>query len=182
MITGLGIVSAIGIGKDAYWESLRNGKSGIRKITSFDASSYPCQVAAEVTEFDPTDFMPAQQARRIDRFAQLGVAAARLGIADAGLKLEGESEGAVGIILGTSVGTLCYAEQQIALFYEKGIKRINPFFATSVIPSSATTQIMLDLKVKGPSQTITTACIRQRSSPSILPHRKIRDGIGTFCR
>jgi 3-oxoacyl-[acyl-carrier-protein] synthase II len=158
VITGLGIVSAIGIGKDAYWESLRNGKSGIRKITSFDASSYPCQVAAEVTEFDPTDFMPAQQARRIDRFAQLGVAAARLGIADAGLKLEGESEGAVGIILGTSVGTLCYAEQQIALFYEKGIKRINPFFATSVIPSSATTQIMLDLKVKGPSQTITTAC------------------------
>ncbi len=158
VITGLGVVSAIGIGKEAYWDSLRTGKSGIKKITSFDASTYPCQIAGEISDFDPVDFMPSQLARRIDRFAQMGLAAAKLAVEDAGLKIDERNQREVGVILGTSVGTLCYAEQQIALFYEKGVRRINPFFATSVIPSSATTQIMLNLNIKGPSKTITTAC------------------------
>ncbi len=158
VVTGLGVISAIGIGKDSFWESLKVGRSGIRKINSFDCSSYKCQIAGEITEFDPCDFMPAQTARRIDRFAQLAVAAARLAASDAGLEIAREKPGAIGLILGTSVGTLCYAEQQIAMFYEKGVKRINPFFATSVIPSSAATQIMLDLGIHGPSWTITTAC------------------------
>jgi 3-oxoacyl-[acyl-carrier-protein] synthase II len=157
VITGLGIVSSIGIGKNAFWVSLKSGKPGIKKITSFDTSSYPCQIAGEITNFDPMDFMPSQTSRRIDRFAQLAVASAKLAVGDARLKVSG-LENSLGIILGTSVGTLCYAEQQISLFYEKGIKRINPFFATSVIPSSAVTQIALDLGIHGPSRTITTAC------------------------
>lgn len=158
VVTGLGVISAIGTGKDSFWESLKAGRSGIRKINSFDCSSYKCQIAGEITEFDPCDFMPAQTARRIDRFAQLAVTAARLAVIDAGLDIAQEKPGAIGIILGTSVGTLCYAEQQIALFYEKGVKRINPFFATSVIPSSAVTQIMLELGIHGPAWTLTTAC------------------------
>ena len=98
-------------------------------------------------------------------------------IQDARLKVSGENQCAIGIILGTSVGTLCYAEQQISLFYEKGIKRINPFFATSVIPSSAVTQIMLDLKIKGPCRTITTACASSRVTCSVGEAlRVIRDG------
>jgi 3-oxoacyl-[acyl-carrier-protein] synthase II len=158
VVTGLGVVSAAGIGKDGFWESLRLGKSGIKKITKFDVSSYPCQIAGEIGNFDPSDFMPFQLAKRIDRFSQFGVAAARLAVEDAGLKIDKENQRRVSVILGTSVGTLCYAEQQIALFYEKGSRRINPFFATSVIPSSATTQITLSLNIKGPSKTITTAC------------------------
>ncbi|HEY6999915.1 MAG TPA: beta-ketoacyl-[acyl-carrier-protein] synthase family protein [Candidatus Binatia bacterium] len=158
VVTGLGVISAIGTGKDSFWESLKGGRSGIRKISSFDCSSYKCQIAGEITDFDPCDFMPAQTARRIDRFAQLAVTAARLAVIDAGLDIAREKPGAIGIILGTSVGTLCYAEQQIALFYEKGVKRINPFFATSVIPSSAVTQIMLELGIHGPAWTLTTAC------------------------
>ena len=149
VVTGLGVVSSIGIGKKAYRKSLQAGRSGIKKITSFDTSSSSCRIAGEITDFDPSDFMPAQTARRIDRFAQLGLAASRLAIADAALKLTSENSRRIGIVLGTSVGTLCYAEQQIALFYEKGIKRINPFFATSVIPSSAVTQISLDLGIHG---------------------------------
>ncbi|MFQ5682840.1 MAG: beta-ketoacyl-[acyl-carrier-protein] synthase family protein [Candidatus Binatia bacterium] len=158
VITGLGVVSAIGIGKEAYWESLRSARSGIKKITSFDVSSYPCQIGGEISGFDPVDFMPSQLARRIDRFAQFGLAASTLAIKDARLEINEENSRDISIMLGTSIGTLCYAERQIALFYEKGLKRINPFFATSVIPSSATTQIMLNLKIKGPCQTITTAC------------------------
>jgi len=158
VITGLGAVSAIGVGRDAYWESLKEGRSGIKKISSFDTTSYPCDVAGEITDFDPADFMTTQQARRIDRFAQLAIAAAKLSIADAGLEITPANQSSVGMILGTSLGTLCYLEQQLALLNEKGLKRINPFFPTSVIPSSAATQVMLELKIKGTCKTISTAC------------------------
>lgn len=175
VVTGLGVISAIGTGKDSFWESLKVGHSGIGKIKSFDCSSYKCQIAAEISEFDPCDFMPAQTARRIDRFAQLAVTAARLAVTDAGLDIAREKPGAIGIILGTSVGTLCYAEQQIAMFYEKGVKRINPFFATSVIPSSAATQILLNLGIHGPSWTLTTACASGTDSVGDGFHR-VKDG------
>ena len=158
VITGLGVVSAIGVGRDAYWESLKEGRSGIKKISSFDTTSYPCDVAGEITDFDPADFMTTQQARRIDRFAQLAIAAAKLSIDDAGLEITPANQSSVGMILGTSLGTLCYLEQQLALLNEKGLKRINPFFPTSVIPSSAATQVMLELKIKGTCKTLSTAC------------------------
>jgi 3-oxoacyl-[acyl-carrier-protein] synthase II len=158
VITGLGAVSAIGIGRDAYWESLKAGRSGIKNISSFDTSSYPCDIAAEITDFDPADFMSCQKARHIDRFAQLAIAAAKLGVQDAGLELTPANQSSVGMILGTSLGTLCYLEQQLAILNEKGLKRINPFFPTSVIPSSAVTQVMLELKIKGTCKTVTTAC------------------------
>ena len=95
VVTGLGVVSAIGIGKELFWDSLRLGRSGIRGITSFDTSSYDCQIAGEITEFNPDDFMPAQTARRIDRFAQFGLAAARLAVSDAGLDIAREKPGVV---------------------------------------------------------------------------------------
>ena len=158
VITGLGAVSAIGVGRDAYWESLKEGRSGIKKISSFDTTSYPCDVAGEITDFDPADFMTTQQARRIDRFAQLAIAAAKLSIADARLEITPANQSSVGMILGTSLGTLCYLEQQLELLNEKGLKRINPFFPTSVIPSSAATQVMLELKIKGTCKTLSTAC------------------------
>lgn len=175
VVTGLGVVSSIGIGKEEYRNALKAGRSGIKPITSFDTSSSDCRIAGEITEFAPVDFMPAQTARRIDRFAQLGLAASRLSVADAALDIGREDARRIGIILGTSVGTLCYAEQQIALFYEKGIKRINPFFATSVIPSSAVTQISVNLGVHGPCRTLTTACASGTASIGEAFHR-IKDG------
>jgi 3-oxoacyl-[acyl-carrier-protein] synthase II len=175
VVTGLGVVSAIGIGKDLFWDSLSAGRSGIKRITSFDVSSYDCQIAGEINDFDPCDFMQTQTARRIDRFAQLGLSASRLAVADSGLNIGCEEPGAVGVMLGTSIGTLCYAEQQIALFYEKGVNRINPFFATSVIPSSAVTQITLDLGIHGPCRTLTTACASGTASVGEAFHR-IKDG------
>jgi len=175
VVTGLGVVSAIGIGKESFWDSLRSGRSGIKKITSFDASSYDCQIAGEISNFEPSDFMPTQTARRVDRFAQFGLSAARLAVADSELEIGREEASAVGVILETSIGTLCYAEQQISLFYEKGVKRINPFFATSVIPSSAVTQISLDLGIHGPCRTLTTACASGTGSIGEAFHR-IKDG------
>lgn len=174
VITGLGVVSGIGIGKEAYWESLRAGRSGIKQITRFDVSSYPCQIAAEVADFDPLDFMPSQLARRIDRFAQLGIAAAKLAVEDASLRIDQSSEN-VGTIVGTSLGTLSYAEQQFTLYYEKGLKRINPFFATSVLPSTCATQVMINLGIKGPCYTITTACASSTCAIG-MGFESIRDG------
>jgi 3-oxoacyl-[acyl-carrier-protein] synthase II len=158
VITGLGIVSSIGIGKEQFWESLRSGKSGIKKIDLFDVSNYQCQIGGEISDFDPISFMPAQLARRLDRFAQLGVTAAILARDDARLNLDETEKRRIGAIIGTSLGTLAFAEQQFALYHEKGLKRINPFFATSVIPSSCATQIMINLGIQGPCHTITTAC------------------------
>jgi 3-oxoacyl-[acyl-carrier-protein] synthase II len=174
-VTGLGVISAAGIGKDSFWDSLKLGRSGIKEITSFDTASYDCKIAGEVRDFDPSEFMPTQTARRIDRFAQFALAAARLAVLDSGLLITAENAQRIGVILGTSIGTLCYAEQQIALFYEKGVKRINPFFATSVIPSSAVTQITLDLGIHGPSRTLTTACASGTGSVGEAFHR-IKEG------
>ena len=175
VITGLGIVSSIGIGKVAFWDSLMSGKSGIKKLSLFDVSGYPCQIGGEISDFDPLSFMPAQLARRIDRFAQLGLAAAILALDDSNLKLEGTEKSRVGTIIGTSLGTLSFAEQQFTLYHEKGLKRINPFFATSVIPSTCATQIMINLGLQGPCHTVTTAC--SSSTVAIgMGARSIKDG------
>ena len=175
VVTGLGIVSSIGIGKEAFWDSLKSGRSGIRKLTLLDASSYPCQIGGEITEFDPISFMPAQVARRIDRFSQLGLVAARLALDDAQLKTIETEKSRVGAVVGTSLGTLSFAEQQFTLYHEKGLKRINPFFATSIIPSSCTTQLMINLGLEGPCRTITTACASSTDAIA-LAARNIRTG------
>lgn len=93
VITGLGIIAPNGIGKDAFWNAIKTGKSGINKITSFDVSSYPTQVAGEIKNFDPTDYMSPKSTRRMDRFVQFAVAAAKMAIEDAGLKIEKEKSG-----------------------------------------------------------------------------------------
>jgi 3-oxoacyl-[acyl-carrier-protein] synthase II len=175
VVTGLGVVSAAGIGKDAYWESLRVGRSGIKKITRFDVSSYPCQIAGEIGNFDPLDFMPSQVGRRIDRFAQFGLAAARLAVEDSSIKIENVNRGRIGAVIGTSLGTLSYAEQQFTLYYEKGLKRINPFFATSIIPSTCVTQIMINLGIEGPCYTVSTACASSMSAIG-MAFQSIREG------
>lgn len=164
VITGLGIVSAIGIGKESFWESIQARSSGIRTITSLDVSGYPCQIGGEIVDFDPLTFMPAQVARRIDRFAQLGVAAAKLAMHDTNLNISTTKRDRIGIVMGTSLGTLSFAEQQFTLYHEKGLQRINPFFATSVIPSTCVTQMMINLGIEGPCQTVTTACVSSTSA------------------
>ena len=164
VITGIGIIASNGIGKEKFWDSLKNGRSGIKTISSFDASTYPCHIAGEVTDFDPMDYIPPQTAKRIDRFAQFGLAATKMAIDDSRLDLENEDRSRVGVILGTSVGALAIGERQHSIFLEKGYKRINPFFATSIIPSSCATQIMIEYKINGLTQTITTACASSTSA------------------
>ena len=164
VITGIGIIAPNGIGKEKFWDSLKSGRSGIKTISSFDASTYPCHIAGEVTDFDPIDYIPPQTAKRIDRFAQFGLVSTKMAIEDSKLNFEDEDRSRVGVIIGTSVGALAIGERQHAIFLEKGYKRINPFFATSIIPSSCATQIMIEYKINGITQTITTACASSTSA------------------
>ena len=123
VITGLGVIVPNGIGKDAFWDSLKTGRSGIGRISRFDASTYPCQVAGEVDDFDPTDFMDPKTAKRMDPFSQFALACAKMALDDAGLYFNGNHNGRVGVVSGSALGGMPYAEYQHAIFMEKGLRR-----------------------------------------------------------
>ena len=122
VITGVGIVSSLGIGKDRFWDGLRSGRCGVGPITLFNTDAYPVRIAGEVPDFDGHNFFPTSIVRRIDRFALLGLTAAKEAIEDAGLSNQlGELESdSASVIVGTSVGALAHAERTHAIFMEKG--------------------------------------------------------------
>ena len=158
VITGLGVVAPNGIGKDAFWNSLKEGKSGIKKITRFDPSTYPCQVAGEVQNFDSLEYMDSKTARRMDRFSQFSLASAKMAIMDAGIELgNGVLENA-SVVVGSAIGGIPMAEEQHSLFLEKGLKRVSPYLAISLFTGAASSQISIALGIKGYSNVIGGAC------------------------
>ena len=159
-ITGLGILSSVGIGKEEFWESIKNGRSGIRPITLFNAETYPVRIAGEISQFDPQLFFPNDCVRRLDRFALMGLVATKLAIEDASLPMRFNTPDAekTCVRMGTVIGALGHAEETHALFLEKGAKRINPFFSSLVLPSSLATQIGITCGIHGSISTVITAC------------------------
>lgn len=119
VITGIGVIAPIGIGKDKFWEALSSGRSGIKKITRFDVSSYPSQTAGEIHNFDPTDFIDPKTARRMDRFSQFAVACARMAIEDSKLEINDGNCRDVGIVVSSAMGGIPLAEDQHSLFWKK---------------------------------------------------------------
>jgi len=158
VITGLGPITPIGIGKDVFWESLIKGKSGIGKITSFDADEFSSRIAGEVENFDPKDYVEAKEARRMDRFSQLGVASAKMALEDAGLAITNSNADRVGVIVGSGIGGLKTLEEQHKILLEKGPKRISPFLVPMMIPDMAVGNISIALGAKGPNFCTVTAC------------------------
>ena len=128
VVTGLGVVSSIGIGKDPFWESLISGECGIGRITRFDASSYPCKYAGEVNDFDPTDYINPKTARRLSRGTQFAIVSTQKALEDAKLDLGKEDPYRVGISYGTALGPMDVYERFGASFYERGLKRVHPSF------------------------------------------------------
>lgn len=158
VITGMGVVAPNGIGIDNFWDSLLHGRSGVRKITRFDTSSYPCQVAAEVPDFDPTDYMDSKTAKRLSRFAQFALAAAQMAVRDSGINFGQEDPYKVGVFVGTAIGGLDIFEIQHSIFLEKGIKRINPYSAVSCSTHSASAIIACEFNAKGINTTVSAGC------------------------
>jgi 3-oxoacyl-[acyl-carrier-protein] synthase II len=160
VISGLGVLSSVGIGKERFWEAIKKGKSGIKPITLFNAETFPVRIAGEIKDFDPQDFFPYELSRRLDRFSLLGLAATRLAVEDAGYptNFTGTESEETCVVVGTSVGAFGMAEEIHSVFIEKGRRRISPYFNTSVIPSSCATQIGMMLGLHGSVSTVTTAC------------------------
>jgi len=157
VVTGVGVISPIGIGKGPFLEALLAGRSGVRLIQRFDTTEFPVKIAAEVRDFDPLDFIDKKMAKRMDRYALYGAAAATLALEDSRYPVE-EDPYAVGTLIGSGVGGLDTFYEQTGILLEKGPTRVSPFFIPMMIPNmaSATSSILLGLK--GPVNSTCTAC------------------------
>ncbi len=158
VITGLGLVTPLGIGVEETWTALCEGKSGIAEITRFDASGFDTQIAGEVKDFHPEDFLPRKEAKRIQLFIAYAVAASRMAIEDSGLKIDKTNENRIGVLTGCGLGGLQILEQTSKILEKKGPKRVTPFFIPMMIGNMAPGMISIYLGAKGPNSSIATAC------------------------
>jgi beta-ketoacyl-acyl-carrier-protein synthase II len=158
VITGIAVIAPNGIGIDDFWNSLTQGTSGVRKITHFDASSYPSQIAGEVRDFDPLDYMSPKSARRMDRFAQFATACTKMALDDGNVEVSDKNSDRIGIALGSALGGIPAAEHQHSIFIEKGLNRVDPLLATKIFPGGALAQISVEFGIRGHSNTISSAC------------------------
>ena len=158
VVTGTGVIAPNGIGIDNFWDSLIHGRSGIRKITHFDASSYSSKIAGEVHDFDPLNYMDPKSARRMDRFAQFAAACTRMAMDDANLAVSDRTSERTGIALGSALGGIPSAEEQHSIFIEKGLKRVDPLLAIKIFPGGALGQVSVEFGIRGHSNTISSAC------------------------
>jgi beta-ketoacyl-acyl-carrier-protein synthase II len=158
VITGLGAVSALGSSVKQLWEGLVNGRSGIRRITMFDPSDLPCQIAGEIPDFDPKAYMPSKETRRISRSAQIGLASAVQAFADAGYDGTVPDPERTGVIFGTAMGGLEHLIDGIEIYKERGLERVNPFVLPGGIPNVSAFLIAQRFQCLGPNSTIVTAC------------------------
>lgn len=158
VITGLGIISPFGVGKEVFWSSLVNGKSGIRRIQGFNCSDYPTTIAGEVPDFDPAAFLDRKEARRMDRFQQFAVAGASLALKDAKLEITPENADMTGVIVASGIGGLGTMEESMKILLEKGPRRVGPFVVPMMITDLAAGHISILFGAKGPNFCTTSAC------------------------
>jgi beta-ketoacyl-acyl-carrier-protein synthase II len=157
VVTGLGALTPVGNDAASTWESFINGRSGIDRITLFDASDFEVQIAGEVKDFTPQEYIPPKEARRMDRSAQMGVAAALQAVHDACLPIDGESE-RIGVIFGSGAGGPGLMLEQQKILEEKGYRRVSPFLLSHMLTDSASGHIAIQLGVMGPNWAVVSAC------------------------
>lgn len=158
MVTGMGVVTPLGHDLATFWDNIISGRSGVGRITSFDASEFTTQIAAEVRDFDPTQFMTGREAQRMDRFAQFAVAAAKMAMENASLEITPENAERVGVLIGSGIGGIQTIERQYDVLAERGPGRISPFFIPMLIADMASGQVSILFGAKGPNTTVVTAC------------------------
>jgi len=158
VITGLGVISPVGIGHETFWQSLLAGKSGIGRITRFDEPDIGAQVAGEVKDFDPTLYIDKKESKRMDRYSQFAVAASKMAIEDAKLDLENEDRDRIGTFIGSGIGGMETLHSQYEKLFTAGAKRISPFFIPMMIANMAAGQTAITFGLHGPSGCGVTAC------------------------
>lgn len=158
VITGVGLVTPIGTGVEAFWNALVNGVSGVGPITHFDASEFATRIAAEVKDFDPERFMERKDAKRMDRFVQLSVVASLLALEDANLNIPDLDANRIGVLIGSGIGGTGTWEEQHKTLLERGPRRVSPFFVPMLISDMASGMVSILVGAKGPNLGIVTAC------------------------
>jgi 3-oxoacyl-[acyl-carrier-protein] synthase II len=158
VITGMGAVSPVGNSAPAVWESVVQGRSGVGRITLFDASDLETQIGAEVKDFNPVEHFGPKAARTMDRYAQFALAAAREAVTDSGLVFGPGDNERVAVIVGTGVGGMMTMEQQLRILDERGPRRVSPFFIPMMLADSAAGQIAIEYGIRGPNLAVVSAC------------------------
>jgi 3-oxoacyl-[acyl-carrier-protein] synthase II len=158
VVTGIGLVSSLGIGTEATWESLLAGRSGIGPITRFDASGFPTRFAAEVKAFDPLRFIEKKEVKKMDIFIQFAIAASQFAMDDSGLKVTPEIAPRVGVFIASGIGGFTTIEREHRALLEGGPRRISPFFIPSAIINLASGQVSIRFGAQGPNSATCTAC------------------------
>jgi 3-oxoacyl-[acyl-carrier-protein] synthase II len=160
-ITGIGVLSPNGIGRDAFWKATRQGRSGVGRVTLFDSSGFPCQIAGEVNGVDLEAVLPAPERRRVSRAAPMGILAAKEALENSGLPCENLSDDlrqSIGIILGSGAGGIEYAERQYALYYSDRLREVNPYAIPSSFVGTLSSEISMALGLHGVSHVVSNGC------------------------
>jgi 3-oxoacyl-[acyl-carrier-protein] synthase II len=158
VITGTGLITPLGVGVEKSWDGLTRGMPGIRRITRFDAASFPTQIAGEVEGFVAEDYIEVKEVKKMDRFIHFGVAAATMAMEDSGLQVNEQNAERVGVYVGAGMGGLPAIEHYHKILLEKGPRRITPFFIPMLIINLAAGQISIRFGAKGPNVAPATAC------------------------
>lgn len=158
VVTGLGAVSSLGLGAETFWRALKEGKTNIDRITHFDPSPYSSQLAGEVRDFKAADWMDAKEARRMARFSQFAVAAARMALEDANFAIDGSNAHRVGVFMGTGIGSMGVLTDEHTVLLQRGPDRVSPFFIPSMLPNMGAAQVSRIFGARGYNSTTVTAC------------------------
>jgi 3-oxoacyl-[acyl-carrier-protein] synthase II len=158
VITGLGCISPVGNDVQTMWSNIQAGKSGVSRITHFDASDYRCQVAAEVKGFDGSELFGSRDARRMDLFSQYAVAAAAQAVENAGLEINDRNRDRIGAVIGTGIGGIGTLFEQTQIFLERGPSRVSPFLVPMMLPDTGPGLVAIHLGIRGPNMAVVTAC------------------------
>ncbi len=158
VVTGLGLITPVGIGVSESWANIVSGQSGVGKITKFDCSTYPSQVAGEVKNFDPLLYIPPKDARRMDTFIQFGIAAGIEAFKDSGIEVTDSNSERIGVSVGSGIGGINLIESTSDVFDEGGVRKVSPFFIPGTIINMISGNLSIMLNLKGPNVSIVTAC------------------------
>lgn len=158
VITGVGVIASNGIGKEAFWQAICEGKSGIATITSFDPSRFTTRFAGEIRDFKPEEFVHKKNLKRMDRTSHLAVAAAKMAVADADLDPRSNGRDRTGVMIGTAMAGHGYIMDAYECYLKSGPSRVSPFVALASFPDACASQVSIELGVTGPSFSIATAC------------------------